>query len=480
MRAVGESLLRGVFETALDGIVMTGEDQLIVLANAAAARMLGCSSSQDMVGSPLARFIPESCRAMHGDAMRKFGRSGAAVRHMGRRREVQAMRTDGTLFPAEATISHIEIDGLGLYTATLRDMSEARQAEQALRDSEAMLRRLLMNLPEAVFVNSGNRVSFVNEAAQRLFGGDEAALLGRAPLELIAPQSRALVHARIAALSPRAPVAPLTELGIQRLDGSERRVESVGTLIAHRGESAILVVLRDVTELRQARTALEQSHADLQRLVAALEQTLMTERKRIARELHDDLQQTLSAIRMDTFLLRENCGGPNDAATLARIDGLAEAAMASTRRLVNDLRPLPLEEMGLTEALKAMAQRFAERSGITCEVTVPPPDAANEPAATLAHCLFRVAQEALNNVGKHAHCRQAEVSLRRDQDGGWTLRIRDDGCGIQPGDPRKPKCYGLLGMGERLRALGGALKVSRRSEGGTCVEATLPPPPRMD
>jgi PAS domain S-box-containing protein len=468
-RALAEARLTGIFESALDAIITADETQHIVHANAAAARLLGCAL-ESIVGSPLERFIPQAARAGHAAAVRTFGAGDLAARHMGRRRDVNAQRADGTEFPVEATISHLAQGGTRLYTVMLRDVTAARQAEKELGDSEALVRRLLMNLPEAVFVNTGNRISFVNQSAQRLFGGDESALLGRPPLELISEPSQAKVRERIAALTPEQPIAPLTDVEIVRLDGGKLCVESLGTLVEHNGERSIIVVLRDVSELRRAQAELEVSHADLRRLVAALERAQDVERRRISRELHDDLQQTLAAIRMDASMLRDGTPGSADAAVAAlRIDELAAAAITSTRRLISDLRPQALDELGLLQALQTMARGFAQRTGTRCDVLASGAIAGIEPDPEVAMCLYRVAQEALNNVAKHSGASHARITLGREKDRRWSLSVQDDGQGMDTNERRKTHSFGLLGMRERVRALGGELRIDSEPGRGTSV-----------
>ncbi len=289
---------------------------------------------------------------------------------MGARREVIGLRSDGEEFPIETSISHLHLDGQRLYTAILRDVSDSRRAEAALRDSEARLRQLLALLPDAVFVNSGGRIAFVNEAASRLFGADESALLGRLVLELIHPDSIEQVRTRVAALHDGATMVPPVELKVLRADGAVRSVESTDTRFVDHEEVSLIVVLRDVTELRQAQTALRESHADLQRLVEAQNSVQEDERKRIARELHDDLQQTLASIAINVAAIGERL--PPDAAAavpvLAEVGQLATAAIESTRRIVNDLRPQILEDLGLVPALEVMADQFERRSGMSCQL----------------------------------------------------------------------------------------------------------------
>jgi PAS domain S-box-containing protein len=360
---------------------------------------------------------------------------------------------------------------------------DARDADDAaLRASEAGLRRLLTLLPEAVIFNHDHRISFVNEAAQRLLGADEASLLGRPATELFGAGSIAVEKSRVQALHASAAVSPPIEERIRRADGANRIVETTATLIDEHGASSILAVMRDVTELKQAQAALIESHTDLQRLLAAQDSVQENERQRIARELHDDLQQTLAVIRIDLGVIatRLATDPAGVAAMLAGVDAHAEAAIASTRRIVNDLRPQMLEDLGLVAALETMSGRLARRAGMACHLEVKgEAGAALLEAPAVTTCLYRVAQEALNNVLKHAQASTVNLVLERLADGRVALRIGDNGRGIGVGEPHKRNAFGLRGIAERVRALGGVLRVDSPPGAGTTIEVIVPVPGKV-
>jgi PAS domain S-box-containing protein len=473
--ATSQAQLRGIFDSAPVAILTTDESQTIVKANPAAAAVFRCEIDA-LIGAPLSRLIPPQQREAHRGAMQAFGETENSARHMGRPRGVMGLRADGEEFPMDAAISHLSVNGERLFTVILRDTTERHRAETALHESEANLRRLLVMLPEAVFVNSGNRMSFVNEAAQRLFGTDESALLGRSPFELIHHESHDLVRARIAALRGGTTIMPLAQVKIVRADGAIRVVESTATLVEDPDEDAIVVVMRDVTELAEARQALADSHAELQRLVASQDRVQEEERRRIARELHDDLQQTLAAIRIDLVAINQRLESAPDslAPLLAETGDLAAAAIDSTRRIINDLRPQMLEDLGLMPALEALVAQFSRRTGIDCRLRTQgefDQDAAISP--TVATCFYRVTQEALGNAAQHAQASRVRVRLARMPGDRIVLRISDNGKGMVTG-PRKPESFGLLGMQERMRALGGVLRVDSTPGSGTTIEVDVP------
>ncbi len=477
-RHFSEARLRGVIDSATDAILTADESQTIVMANPAAGRMFRCGL-ESLVGSSIERWMPERFRPRHHDDMANFGAGAIRSRSMGRSRDVIAMRADGEEFPVDAAISHVEVGKQRLYTVILRDITERRRVEEALRASEARTRRLMSLLPHAVFVDSGGRFAFVNAAAQQLFGLGEAQLLDQPVFNHIHPDSAAAMQSHIATLREGRPLLTPSELQVVRADGTVRLVEAVATWFEDHGSTSLLVVLHDITELKQAQIALRESHADLRRLVDAQDKLLENERRRVARELHDDLQQTLAAIRIDLGAIGEQLSADPGmvAPMLAEVDDLAAAAIASTRRIVNDLRPRMLEDLGLGPALEALAAAFQQRTGIATRVDADPraSDAALASAATTI-CLYRVAQESLNNVAKHAQARSATIDLELTDEGRLVLRVIDDGQGFADDARRKPESFGLLGMHERVRALDGSVRVESEPGAGTTVEVDLPTP----
>ncbi|PXW95468.1 histidine kinase/DNA gyrase B/HSP90-like ATPase [Sphaerotilus hippei] len=242
----------------------------------------------------------------------------------------------------------------------------------------------------------------------------------------------------------------------------------------------------DLTELQLTQAALLRTQADLRRWAAAQDSTQQNERWRIARELHDELQQTLAGMRLELAAMGERLvNAPADAtsavALLHHVSQLALTAMASTRRIVNDLRPPVLEDLGLAAALEALSDRFSRDTGIPCRLEAGDAWSPTEPLPLdLAHGLYRVAEEALDNVARHAGARQVDIRLRRDADRQLVMHIHDDGRGIAIEDWRKPDTFGLLGMHERVHALGGDLQVDSAPAAGTAIEVRLDVERRAD
>jgi signal transduction histidine kinase len=226
----------------------------------------------------------------------------------------------------------------------------------------------------------------------------------------------------------------------------------------------------------QVQAQLEQSYSQLRELSATLQTIREEERKHIARELHDDLGQLLATLRGDLGLLQRHHVHSAAAHKLqAGMDELLMSAISSLRRIAGNLRPRALDEGGLYFALESLRQEFVERNNIGCTLD------ANEEELALdddySTAIFRIVQEALTNIARHAKARQVTLSLYR-RDGGLHVTIHDDGRGIAERDMDKASSFGLIGMRERVWALRGDIAIV--GDGGTRIMIRLPlPPPEL-
>lgn len=196
------------------------------------------------------------------------------------------------------------------------------------------------------------------------------------------------------------------------------------------------------------------------------------EKKRVARELHDELGGTLTAAKIDLQLIADRL--KSDAAIaprVARITAALDDAIAVKRRIIEDLRPTLLDNLGICAALRWQAEEFAKRTGCPCEALCPDRDEQPTPEQSVA--LYRIVQEALTNIAKYAKASAVTVELSRENNH-WRLAVRDDGVGIDPEKQHHPTSHGLISIRERARALGGDVTVRGRPGHGTSVEVTLP------
>jgi PAS domain S-box-containing protein len=256
---ISQLRLEGVIQSAMDAIVTVDQDQNVVLFNHSAEQMFGCSA-QDAIGQSLDRFIPARFRMDHRHHVAQFGRSGATSRKMGTLGHVVGLRANGEEFPVEAAISQVGVEGKKYFTVILRDITERKKSEEALRESEERYRRLIEVSPDAILVNRGDRIVFVNDQGLRLFGAVKTEdILGRSPFELFHPDYHQALRERLELLREGAKTVPLIEEKIVRLDGTVVDVEVVAASFIDQDGVGIQVVVRDVTERKHLQDQLRKA-----------------------------------------------------------------------------------------------------------------------------------------------------------------------------------------------------------------------------
>lgn len=238
---------------------------------------------------------------------------------------------------------------------------------------------------------------------------------------------------------------------------------------AHGRLAGFVGTCTDISERRLNEEALRHSRQMLRHLVSYQERVREDERKRIAREIHDDLGQNLLALRLDVAMLHERTGSRHPllnsklAGALEHID----ATMRAVRAAINNLRPTALD-LGLNAAIEWQVQDFRRRSGIECDLLLDEDVNVDDNRAT---ALFRILQESLNNVLRHAQATHVAVSLYQ-REGRLVMSIEDNGVGLYPDCRRKANSFGLIGIEERIHALGGDLRIE--SNGGTTLTISIP------
>jgi PAS domain S-box-containing protein len=464
-----EALLAGLLDSAMDAIVTIDERQMIVLYNRAAVRIFGWARDE-MLGQPLERLIPGRFRPAHGEHVERFGTTGVTSRRMGGLRVVYGLRSSGVEFPMDASISQLDTPQGKLYTVILRDITERLQAEERHTRLAARLSGLLESAMDAIItIDEQQRVVLYNRAAEKIFGWTSEQVLG-ASLEKLMPeryQGRHFAHVtrfdRTGTTSRR--MGDGTVLYGKRANGEEFPMEaSISQLDTVEGK-LFTVILRDITERVRAQEELSTFAAEAHTLREG-------EKSRIARELHDDLAQSLTALKMDTIWLRDNAPAEPEKAVakLAEMVSMLDTTVAATRRIAADLRPLLLDDLGLVPAIEWLAHTFTQRTGVPCEVSVDQDLELEEPYAT---AVFRIVQESLANVGKHARASEASVVIARTAKA-VTLEVRDNGQGFSLVAPRKPHSLGLMGLRERAHLLKGTVALDSQPGRGTRVQVLIP------
>jgi PAS domain S-box-containing protein len=350
-----------------------------------------------------------------------------------------------------------------------------------LRSSEARLGILSEGIGEyAIFMlDAAGSVMGWNAGAQRLYGHQDHEVVGRTYARFFTPEDVAAgLPGRF--LSEAASKGRLQEEVHQvKNDGARFRASVVATVLREGGRAgAYSVVARDLTEAKRVENQLRQQGDELRALARHLQSVREEERSRIARELHDELGQVLTALRMDLSILGHRVSrvvtksqqGPL-LEKLSATSRLVETTIKSVRRIVSELRPTVLDEFGLMTAIQWLAQDFESRSGIRCIVTKLQRDI--DVKSHHATTLFRILQEALTNIGRHSGATKARISFV-EENSSMILTIADNGKGFD--HTRKPgrESFGLFGMQERARILGGRVDVLGEEGKGTTVTVHIP------
>jgi len=243
--------LQGIVQSAMDAILTVDDQQHVLLFNEAAERMFGCSS-KEALGQPLNQFIPSRFREAHRQHIEKFGRSGVTNRKMGELGTVMGLRAGGEEFPVEAAISHFSVEGKKFYTVILRDITERKQAERLIRQSEERYRRLIAVSPLAIIVYRGDHVIFINDEGLKLFGAVKAQeILGKSHFDLFHPDCHDLIRERVQQLLEGRTTVPVVEEKIVTLDGRIVDVEVSKAKYADEEGPAIVAVIRDISERKR-------------------------------------------------------------------------------------------------------------------------------------------------------------------------------------------------------------------------------------
>jgi len=414
-----EARFRTLAESSPLAIFVNREDK-VVLANPAAAKLFGASSPDQLIGrSALDLFDPAS-RSLVRERIRVDSEEVPLV-------EVRIVRLDGTPVDVEATASPFLDQGVKAIQILLRDITERKAADEALRESETRFRTLAESSPLAIFVNRDDKVFLANPACVQLFGASSPdQLIGRSALDLFDPASRSLVRERIRVDSEE---VPLVEVRIVRLDGTPVDVEATASPFLDQGVKAIQILLRDITERKAADEALRESTEDLLRS--------NTELEKFAYVASHDLQEPLRMVTNYTQLLQRRyqgkLGSDADEFIAYAVDGAARM-----RTLINELlaysrvgtqgAPFVLTALDglLDDVLQGLEVTLSEAGAVVTRD--PLPEVWCDPTQ-----IARVFQNLIANATKFHGTDPPKIHVGARLEGEeWVFSVKDNGIGIDP------------------------------------------------
>lgn len=396
-----------------------------------------------------------------------------------------------------------------LLPAIEREVREARQrnehrvALEMLRESESRFRALASNLPGMVFqlrleADGNFRFLYVSEGCHKIFGLKQHELLASAQrfVDAVDAIDRKSLLSALAESAEHATM--LNWEGRIRSRGKAKWVNLRSTPQPLDGGAVEWQgIVTNITHSKDIEAELRNSREQLAELSFHLEAAKEAERERIARDIHDELGSILVRLKIEASLLSGKLrakpsspaqegaappGAPQSGtgstgvdmltAKMHSIEALLDQAMGTAGRVARQLRPGILKEFGLSAAIESLAEDFAGSTGITCRTHCEAFDDDDIDADT-SLAIFRIVQEALTNVAKHAHASLVVVRMQREN-GSIALEIRDNGRGISDADMAKRKSFGLRGIRERVHALAGSFDISPGEHGGTCLQLKIP------
>ncbi len=492
----GEFRYRSFFEASGDGMLLATADGIVLDANSQACRLLQRTQEEVMSGGRDKVFDPLDSRLE--PALEEQRKTGCF------RGELRLLRRDGAAFPAEVSIGGYKDEAGGdRLGVVFRDVIERKRAEEELRRSEAQFRAMVENALDLITLcNPDNTFRYVNPALERTLGYRAEELLGTVISDLIHPEDLERTGEKVIQEIQGSSVSygpmedrSLSEARWRRKDGSYRRFESyLNNLIDDPDIKGVVGTARDITERKRAEEEIRSLNETLERRVAertaqlAERESLLRhlvgklvaaqeeERRRVAYEVHDGLAQVASAAHhhLQAFADAHPSGSTVGKGELGRALELVRQTVGEARRVIANLRPTALDDFGLATAIRLQVETLRDEGW---QIGYEEALGEERLSVEIETALYRIAQEALTNVRKHAQTIRAHVTLARRGQGVY-LEVRDQGRGFE--QPAMPEAggpgerVGLSSMRERVALLGGELQIRSRPGAGTSVVAEVP------
>ena len=462
-----EERFRSLVENATVGIYRTAPDGRILMANPALVKMMGFDSLEELARRNLEEegFEPNYPRSEFKARLEREGE----IRGL----EEAWVRRDGTtIFVREsARVKRGPNGELLHYDGIVEDITEHRRAEESRR----YLASIVESSDDAILgTNCEGVIQSWNRGAERLYGYTAAEMIGQ-PVSLLASQDQLGEIARLRDWISRGDDVQRYETVQVRNDGSQVDVlTTLSTIKDSRGRViGASIIAHDITKRKRAQRELERSLEELRALGVRLQNAREEERKRLAREIHDQLGQALTAIKIDLFAWVSQTGGdpqhpPEAASALLQ---LVDQTIKGVRRIATELRPGILDDLGLVAAIEWAGEDFEARTGIKCRLDLPQENIEINPERATA--IFRILQESLTNVVRHAAASEVKIRLQ-EKDRELTLLVQDNGKGMRMDKLFRSRSLGILGMHERALVFGGEVIIEATPGKGTTVLVRIP------
>jgi PAS domain S-box-containing protein len=464
-----ERRYRTLFDNANDAIFLETENDDIIGVNQRACDLLGYSR-EELLAMKVPNLQAPEVRGLPGTVIK-----GELATHQDHAFEGLDVHRNGRRIPVEITDAVIEENGGRFVLSIVRDITERKQAEDALRESEARFRLMADAAPILVWASGPDKAcTYFNRPWLEFTGRSLEQELGNGWAESVHADDMArCLKVYTTHFDARQPFE--VEYRLRRHDGEYRWILDRGVpRHTPSGEFAGYIgACIDVTDRKHAEQELRTSYRRQQNLASRLLTAQESERRRIARELHDDLSQGLAllAVEMEVLSRKPPETVAQVAECLQELAANVKELSSSVHDLSHRLHPSKLEQLGLVASVGGLCKELTQAKGLP--IVFAPKEVPDGIPEHVALCLYRIVQEALGNIIKHSGARHATVELTGPSDS-VCLRVIDDGDGFDPNLTDGKGGLGLVSMRERLRLVGGELAIHSRLGGGTRIEVRVP------
>ncbi len=468
-----EELYRSIYENTSVAILLTAEDGRILSANDFACGLFNMTEEEIRRAgrTGLIDYTDRNAAVLLKDRIR----SG---RGMG---EITFVKKDGSKFKGEvSSVIFLDKEGHERISMVIRDLTEQKIAEEDLREREEFLSSIIDNIPDMIFIKDARELKFVrlNKGGEKLLGHTIEELIGKNDYDLFPREQADFFTKKDREVLESGMVCDIPEESIDAKTGRRIMHTKKMTITDKNGKPAFLLgISEDITERKLAEEKLKEYTERLRGLTAYLDHVREDERVTLARNLHDILGSSLTGMKMELMILRQDITDRYPEVHSDIIDriqsmsGLIDSTIGLMRKLVKQLRTGILEELGLSETIIWYSREIEQRSGIEFNISIIPEEIKMNVNRSLL--LFLIFQEILTNVVQHAKASKVNVSIRiADQN--LLMKVDDNGTGITEEAIQRQDSFGMLGMKERVILLHGKIEIKGIKGKGTTIRVEIP------